>query len=612
MSETYDRALSTAVEQLKDEFGEKLLGLLVAGSYAYGEPMATSDIDMFVVVDEHWRQRRNLVIDGVEVELFINPPHRLSAEIMKGESATDMFARGRAIYDPRGAVGRLVAEAKALNDQPRPIPLGDDLWNLRYRVTDTTKDAFDLLEAEDDGFEFALNHALHWTLEAYYQLAGRRMPKAKYVDSDLREREPALGEVVRSILDTSNPRRERWERLHAVDEEILAHVGGPIVTDATSRIPDAPVPVVTHIEGVELPDEDIVVPPPTKRASVLVLVASAIGGLGLFVVALGLMRSGAAELAPVLSGSIFTDNAWSTLGLGWLGACIVLSGSPVAASALALFDGGSIDRTQAFTMLAGSRLGASFVVLVAGTVYALRHRTGSGRRAPISIGVLALLVTMVIYLPSAAIGYALLDNGVFDGLSIGTSPSVTSATDAAFGWVVDAARAVLPGWSLFPIGVLVLLAGFWLIDKVMPSVGAERAEDHPRQWYERKWAMFGLGCGVCLLTLSVSVALTVLVPLVAKGYLRRANTIPYIAGANITTLADTLVAAILLGNIDAVRVVFSATSSVLVITLLVLAFAYRPVRRLCLIGAQRILASPRRLAAFVVVLFAVPLVLIAV
>jgi predicted nucleotidyltransferase len=612
VTEAHDRALEVVVQQLKDEFEEKLLGLLVAGSYAYGEPMATSDIDMFVVVDEHWRQRRNLVVDGVEVELFINPPHRLSAEIIKGESATDMFARGRVVHDPKGVVGRLVNEAKALHEQPRPIPLGDDLWNLRYRVTDTTKDAFDLLEAGDEGFEFALNHALHWTLEAYYQLSGRRMPKPKYVDRDLKTREPALGELVRAILDTSNPRRERWERLHALGDEVLTHVGGPIVTDATTKIPDEPAPVVTHIEGVELPDEDIVVPPPPKRASVLVLVASAIGGLGLFVVALGLMRSGAAELAPALSGSIFTDNAWSTLGLGWLGACVVLSGSPVAASALTLFDGGSITRAQAFSMLAGSRLGASFVVLVAGAVYALRNRTGSGRRAPISIGVLALLVTFVIYLPSAAIGYSLLDNGVFDGVAIGTSPRISSATDAAFGWVVDLAKLVLPGWSLFPIGVLVLLVGFWLIDKVMPSVGAERAEDHPQQWYQRKWAMFGLGCGVCLLTLSVSVALTVLVPLVAKGYLRRANTIPYIAGANITTLADTLVAAILLGNIDAVRVVFSATSSVLVITVLILAFAYRPVRRLCLIGAQTILHSPKRLAAFVVVLFTVPLVLIAV
>ena len=40
------------------------------------------------------------------------------------------------------------------------------------------------------------------------------------------------------------------------------------------------------------------------------------------------MKAGAQALVPTLEGSIFTDNAWSTLGLGWLGACLVLSGSP--------------------------------------------------------------------------------------------------------------------------------------------------------------------------------------------------------------------------------------------------------------------------------------------
>jgi hypothetical protein len=123
--------------------------------------------------------------------------------------------------------------------------------------------------------------------------------------------------------------------------------------------------------------------------------------------------------------------------------------------------------------------------------------------------------------------------------------------------------------------------------------------------------MFLLGCGVCLLTLSVSVALTVLVPLVAKGYLRRANTLPYIAGANITTLADTLVAAILLGNQDAVRVVVAVTLTVSLFTLALLAFAYPLMRRVCLGVAAQVLVSPVRLAAFVLVLFAAPITLIA-
>ncbi|MGE3833827.1 MAG: hypothetical protein AB7H43_03465 [Acidimicrobiia bacterium] len=366
---------------------------------------------------------------------------------------------------------------------------------------------------------------------------------------------------------------------------------------------------LVHVEGRELPDEDVIVaagpPLPLWRRGAYLFI-----GLGLFVTALGFMKAGASELVDVLEGSIFTDSAWSTLGFGWLGACLVLSGSPIAASALALLDGGAIDRVQSFTMLTGSRLGAAFVVLVAGTVYAVRHTTGDGRRAPISIGILSLLMTMVTYVPGALIGYALLERGTFDGFDIGTSPGLTSATDAVFGWAVDAGRDVLPSWSLFPVGLVVLLGGFAMFDKVLPAVGGAELEDRPDSWYDRKWPMFLLGCGVCLLTLSVSVALTVLVPLVAKGYLRRANTLPYIAGANITTLADTLVAAVLLGNQDAVRVVLAVTVSVTVWTLLVLTVAYPAVRRGCLGLARLALESTSRLVAFVAILFAVPLFLI--
>ena len=265
-------------------------------------------------------------------------------------------------------------------------------------------------------------------------------------------------------------------------------------------------PDTVHVHGIELPDEDIAVSE-VRRVSHAMRLVYFVLGLFLFVTALGLMKAGAQALVPALDGSIFTDNAWSTLGLGWLGACIVLSGSPIAASALTLLDGGAIDRTQAFTMLTGSRLGAAFVVLVVGAIYAARRTGTAGRRAPISIGILSLLMTMVVYVPGALFGYLLLERGTFDGLTFGTSPELTSLTDTMFGWSVDLLKDFLPGWTLFPVGLGVLLLGFSMFDRVLPAVSSDKLEHRGEAWYTKKWPMFLVGCGVCMLTLSASVVM---------------------------------------------------------------------------------------------------------
>jgi Na+/phosphate symporter len=331
-------------------------------------------------------------------------------------------------------------------------------------------------------------------------------------------------------------------------------------------------------------------------------------GMALFVTALGLMSDGARALIPTLEGSAFTDNGWSALGTGWLGAVLVLSGSPIAAASLALLDGGAISPTESFAMLTGSRLGANFVVLVVGVVYALRR--SAGPNAPLSIGLYSFAITTVAYLPGAVLGWWLLSEGHLDGIDLAVSPRVVSVTDALFGWLPDLLAEVLPDWALFPIGIGVLLGAFALIDRVLPTVDSERLE-HRSLHFENPWVMFGLGCLVAFLTLSVSVALTLLVPLVAHGYLRREDTIPYIAGANITTLTDTLVAAILLANPVAVQVVLAAVIGVGSVTLLLLALAYPLIRAGAIAWAKLVLRRRRHLLAFIGMLVLVPVALIA-
>ncbi|MGH9246811.1 MAG: hypothetical protein ACRD29_21370 [Acidimicrobiales bacterium] len=333
----------------------------------------------------------------------------------------------------------------------------------------------------------------------------------------------------------------------------------------------------------------------------------------LFVVALGLMKTGATALAPTLDGSIFTDNLAGVLGLGWLGACIVLSGSPVATASLTLLDGGALERGESLVMLVGSRLGASFVVLVVGFFFAIRKRRGDGRKVPLTVGVMSLLMTALAYLPGAVLAGIFLSSGALDGVRIDGTPRLLETTGAVSDWTVELLQRFLPDAALFPIGLLVLLVAFKLFDSVLPDPKHEREviQERANAWYHKTWPMFVVGGAVTLMTLSVAVSLTVLIPLVAKGYLDHEDALPYAAGANITTLADTMVAAILLGNAEGIQVVLAALIAVTIWTLVMLKFLYRWVRPAIVRATWSVLSSRPTVATFTVVLLIVPMVLIA-
>jgi solute carrier family 34 (sodium-dependent phosphate cotransporter) len=330
--------------------------------------------------------------------------------------------------------------------------------------------------------------------------------------------------------------------------------------------------------------------------------------LFLFVLAIQLMKEGAKAIGPTLSGSPLFSNAFSTLGAGWLGAYVVLSGSPVAAVALSLFVGGAATELQTFTMLSGSRLGASFVVLLVGFLYALRNR-GPNRRESIGMGVLALSLTAIVYVPGMVLGYGILRSNVLDGIQLSASEDVLSVVDYVWGPALDLLTK-LPAWTLLPIGLGIILVSFRFLDRVLPQLDGERHGGKRVEMLKRPWPMFLLGCVVATITLSVSVALTVLVPLASRGYIRREESIPYIMGANITTLADTLVAAMVLGNAVAVHIVLAEAIAVALISLVYLAFAYGAISRSIMALDEWVIASGRRLWLFVVVLFVLPAVLL--
>jgi solute carrier family 34 (sodium-dependent phosphate cotransporter) len=346
-----------------------------------------------------------------------------------------------------------------------------------------------------------------------------------------------------------------------------------------------------------------------QRRSISILRKAAFGvsAIFLFILAIQLMKSGAKALAPDLKGTFPVDNPVSTLGLGWIGAYLVLSGSPVAAVALSLFAASALTELQAFTMLSGSRLGASFIVLLVGFLYSMRNKN---RAESTGMGVLALSLTAVVYLPGMLLGYSILRSGLISGVHWTASSEVEGLIERIWGPLLDLAKSNLSGWMLFPIGLAVILISFKLLDQVLPQIDSDRAGSRRAAWLKRPWPMFALGCIAALLTLSVSVALTLLVPLAAKGYVDRREAMPYIMGANITTLADTLVAAMILGRPEGVQVVLAEAMAVAFITIVYLLFFYRHLQRMVMALDEWVVASSRRLIGFVGVMFVFPSILL--
>ena len=327
-----------------------------------------------------------------------------------------------------------------------------------------------------------------------------------------------------------------------------------------------------------------------------------------FVLALELLKKGAIGIGPLLR-QLDVSGVSGGVGFGWLMACVVLSGSPVAAIALTLLAAQTLTTTEAFAMIGGSRLGASFVVLVIGLLDDVRHRRTEKRSA--YIGVAALVATAVIYVPALALGLFGLNHGLFAGLRL-EGRDLASFVDVLYGPTTRFAAAHLPRVLLFAGGVLCLLGSFKLFDRVLPNLHAKGSPvSLAGRIAYRPWAMFAIGLGVTALTLSVSVSLSLLVPLAAKGYVRRENVCPYILGANITTFTDTLFAGTLVGHPDAVRIVAVLMACVTALSLPVVFLVPHAFERLVDRMAQRATRSTRSLVFFVAGLLLIPALLIA-
>lgn len=332
-----------------------------------------------------------------------------------------------------------------------------------------------------------------------------------------------------------------------------------------------------------------------------------VAALAIFVFALQVLKAGAGGIKPILN-EIDAHGTSNMVGFGWLGSYAVLSGSPVAAIALSLFSKGVLSDTETFAMINGSRMGASFIVLFVGFLYWTR-----GKRNPdgLYIGVVALLTAFTLWGPVIPLGQLILREGWFDSVRFGSPGALTSIVNIIYDPIVGRMADRLPRPGMFAIGIGVLLISFSIFDRVLPNLEQPGPRfERASEFLHQRYAMFLFGLIVTSMTLSVSLSLTILVPLTLKGYVKRDSIIPYVMGANIATWIDTLLAALLLDQPRAFTIVFVEMITGASVSLTVLVLFYEPYKRLILRVTHLATRDRRGFAIFLGALFVVPAVLL--
>ncbi len=227
------------------------------------------------------------------------------------------------------------------------------------------------------------------------------------------------------------------------------------------------------------------------------------------------------------------------------------------------------------------------------------------------MGLLSFTVTGTLQIGSVIIGTLLLLSGVLGRFELGGGTALTSITDALIEPVAGLFTAFLPSWALFLVGLGIILVTFNLFDRCLPEMTIKESQvGRMSRLVYNPMIMFLLGSAVTLVSMSVSVSLSILVPLSHRGFVRRENVIPYIMGANITTFIDTLLAAVLLNNHAAVSVVLAEMLGVAVSAMIILLLLFRRYERWSLGFVQWVTERNVNLALFMFGIFIIPLILV--
>lgn len=257
--------------------------------------------------------------------------------------------------------------------------------------------------------------------------------------------------------------------------------------------------------------------------------------------------------------SLINDTTTGVL-VGWFGTVLVQSSGAFDSITVALVSAGVLPMTIGVAIIIGAELGTTVTTQLVSILGYLNR----DREAFKSSFLAAMthywynFATLLIFFPIEA-SFGLLTEIAMKGTRFfGRLPGIAevpSIFNLVTPWV-DALLFFIPSWSGIVIGCALLMLSLRETEKHMSAVFASEVSKKLLQsTFGHPVRSFFAGLIFTMLVPSTSVMVSLLVPLTAARLIRAdANILPYILGANIGTVFDVMVAALVTGDPAAIGV----------------------------------------------------------
>lgn len=213
----FQKACDTFVQREKSN--PDVIGIIVAGSFIYGQIDPNSDIDIFIILNPtcDYRERGNTWVNDVEIEYFKNPPQQILSYFEKEKNSphtAHMIANGQIVFQNSPIIDELRTQAQTILKTPPP-PIKDIEVNLgKYVLDDMFKDLEDVI-LKNDLFAIPMVHhgIINKCIDLFCKKNQIKRMKYKRLESQLASIDPHFVEILKSTFRPDWQKNQSMENL---------------------------------------------------------------------------------------------------------------------------------------------------------------------------------------------------------------------------------------------------------------------------------------------------------------------------------------------------------------------------------------------------------------